>query len=201
MKQYLMEMIGVFFLTIVIATGNPWAIGFMFAALMYIGFHVSGGHYNPAVSVAAFINNELKREECVKYVGAQIFGALAGMYVAKMFFGGNIYMLGVSSELGLGVQVLMEALLTGLFCWAILTSTMVASLRNAAVYGIVGGFTLIAIGSIGGLFNPGIAAGAAIMCAAQGADMMSKAAMLVYIVAPFAGAVLAGYAHPYFNKK
>jgi aquaporin Z len=196
-----MEAIGVFFLTIVIATGNPWAIGFMFAALMYIGFHVSGSHYNPAVSVAAFINNDIKRDECLKYIAAQIVGAFFGTYVAMMYFGGGVHMFGVSSELGIGIQVMMEALLTGLFCWAFLTATMTAALRSAGVYGLVCGFTLVAIGSIGGLFNPAVAMGSMLMSMAQGAGCMCHESMLVYLIAPFAGAILAAYAYPYFHKK
>jgi aquaporin Z len=173
----------------------------MFAALMYIGFHVSGAHYNPAISVAAFINNDIKRDEFLKYIAAQVAGAFLGTHMAMMYFGGGVHMFGVSSELGLGIQVMMEALLTGLFCWAVLTATMTAALRNAAVYGIIAAFTLVAVGSIGGLCNPAVAMGGMLMGLAQGAGCMCREAMLVYLIAPFAGAILAAYAYPYFSKK
>lgn len=200
MKQYLIEIIGVMFLTIAIAVTNPIAIGFMLAALVYLGAHISGAHYNPAVSVAAYMNDEIKPVELVKYVGSQIAGAFIGLYIVKMYTG-SIFMPDVPAEMCMGTAVLMEALLTGLFCWAILTVTLASGLKNTPVYGFVAGITLAAIASIGGLFNPAVAGGGMLMSMLQHAGSMSTNGMIVYIIAPIAGAVLAGYAHPYFNKK
>lgn len=200
MKQYIMEIIGVFFLTIAIALVNPIAIGFMLMALVYIGGHVSGGHYNPALSLAAYMNDELKFPELVKYIGAQIFGALLGVYLIKMH-SGSIFMPDMSEEMAMGSAMLFEALLTGLFCWAVLTVTLSSTLKSTHLYGLVAGVTLAAIVSIGGIFNPAVACGGLLCSVFQNAGMMTTNGLLVYVIAPFAGAVLAGYAHPYFNKK
>jgi glycerol uptake facilitator-like aquaporin len=200
MKQYLVEIIGIFFLTLAIALTNPIAIGFMLIALVYIGAHVSGAHYNPAISVAAYINDELKFDEMLKYIGAQIFGALLGAYLFKMH-SGSIFMLDMPEEASMGSAILLEALLTGLFCWAVLTATLSSSLKSTHLSGVVAGVTLAAIVSIGGIFNPAVAFGGLLCSIFQGAGMMSRNGILVYLVAPFAGAILAGYAHPYFNKK
>lgn len=200
MKQYLIEIIGVMFLTVAIATTNPIAIGFMLMTLVYLGGHISGGHYNPAVSVAAYMNDELNMVNLLKYIGSQIFGAFLGVYLVKMHTG-SIFMLDMPMEVGMGIAVLIEALLTGLFCWTLLTVTLASGLKNTPVYGFVAGVTLAAIVSIGGLFNPAVACGGLLMSMFQNAGSMSTNGILVYIIAPFAGAILAGYAHPYFNKR
>ncbi len=59
MKKALVEMIGTFFLVLVIAlTGNPLAIGVALMALVYAGGHISGGHYNPAVTLAVLMQKK-----------------------------------------------------------------------------------------------------------------------------------------------
>ena len=56
MKNYIIEFIGTFFLMLIIGlTGNPVAIGVMLMVMVYMGAHISGAHYNPAVSIAMII--------------------------------------------------------------------------------------------------------------------------------------------------
>ena len=62
MRDYLMEFLGTMFLVLAIAlTGNPLAIGMMLMAMVYIGGHVSGAHYNPAVTISVWMRGKLKR--------------------------------------------------------------------------------------------------------------------------------------------
>jgi len=71
------EILGTFFLTLVAAlTGSPFAIGAVLVALVYSGGHISGAHYNPAVSIAQFISKRINSKELVFYCLSQIVGAV-----------------------------------------------------------------------------------------------------------------------------
>src|SRR5438477_105861 len=89
MKRYVMEFIGTFFLTTAISlTGHPIAIGFMFMAMIYIGGHVSGGHFNPAVAVGSIICNLLKVGVMADLATVMVYvvGPLAGGVAASFLF-------------------------------------------------------------------------------------------------------------------
>src|SRR5437762_9823054 len=84
MKRYLMEAVGTFFLTVAISLiANPIAIGLMLMAMIYVGGHISGAHFNPAISFVCLVQNRLSFESMAKYVIAQILGAFLGL----CFFG------------------------------------------------------------------------------------------------------------------
>ncbi len=60
MRSYLMEFIGTMFLVLAVTlSGNPIAIGVMLMVMVYMGGHISGGHYNPAVSFAVWVRGKL----------------------------------------------------------------------------------------------------------------------------------------------
>ncbi len=60
MRSYLMEFIGTMFLVLAVTlSGNPIAIGVMLMVMVYMGGHISGGHYNPAVSLAVWVRGKL----------------------------------------------------------------------------------------------------------------------------------------------
>ena len=68
MNKYIIEFIGTFFLVLIIGlTQNPLAMGFGVIALVYMGAHISGAHYNPAVSIAMLIRSEIGFNDFVKY--------------------------------------------------------------------------------------------------------------------------------------
>ena len=79
MGKYLTEAIGAFFLvltiTLCVITGQqmaPLAIGGMLAVMVFMGGHISGGHYNPAVSLAAFLRGDLSGSDLLPYMISQI---------------------------------------------------------------------------------------------------------------------------------
>jgi len=74
------ELIGTFlFLSVIFITGNPLAIGASLTVLIYLGIDVSGGHYNPAVTIAALYNKGISPDTAVGYILAQIVGGLAAV--------------------------------------------------------------------------------------------------------------------------
>ncbi len=85
MNKYIVEFLGTLFLMFVIlATGNYLAIGAALAVAVLLGGAISGGAYNPAVSVALMYSGKMPRSDLVPYVVAQIAGALVAVELVKM---------------------------------------------------------------------------------------------------------------------
>src|SRR6187549_3342666 len=88
MNKYIVELIGTFFLVITIGlTSNPIAIGFVLTALVYMGGHISGANYNPAVSLAIFMRKKLSAKDLIIYWVFQIIGAILAAFVCKELMG------------------------------------------------------------------------------------------------------------------
>jgi len=84
MNAYLVEFVGtLFFLYVILATGNPIAIGSALAVAILIGGPVSGGMYNPAVTVMMVVAGKLDRQKAIPYVIAQVAGGLAALEIYK----------------------------------------------------------------------------------------------------------------------
>jgi aquaporin Z len=77
MYNYLVEFIGtIFFVYVILAIGNPLAIGAALALAILLAQNTSGGHFNPAVSLAMTSSGSLPVTELFPYISAQMFGAL-----------------------------------------------------------------------------------------------------------------------------
>ena len=86
MYNYLVEFTGTAFLIyVILATGNPLAIGAALAFIMLVGMGISGGHFNPAVSIAMSAGGLLPSNELVPYILAQTFGGLVALELYKRF--------------------------------------------------------------------------------------------------------------------
>jgi aquaporin Z len=84
MNQYLVEFFGTcFFVFIILATGNPIAIGAALALIILLTKDISAGHINPAVSVAMASFGKLPVQELAPYILAQVFGALVALEIYK----------------------------------------------------------------------------------------------------------------------
>ena len=85
-KKLLAEFLGtMFFLYVILATGDAIAIGLaLTVAIMVIGIH-SGGHFNPAVSVMLAMAGKHSMKELAPYVVAQVLGGLAALELYKRF--------------------------------------------------------------------------------------------------------------------
>ena len=98
MNKYIAEFIGTFFLVLtigctVIGTGTgiiaPLAIGAALMVMVFAGGHISGGHYNPAVTLGMYIRGKLQSADVVPYWIAQLAGAaLAALLVSKFLRAG-----------------------------------------------------------------------------------------------------------------
>ena len=86
MYNYLVEFLGTaFFVYVILATGNPLAIGASLALVILLTTSISGGHINPAVSIVMASVGKLPTNELVPYCLAQIFGGLTALEIYKRY--------------------------------------------------------------------------------------------------------------------
>ncbi len=80
----LVEFLGSFiFLSVIVGTGNPWAIGATLAILAFLGGPISGGHYNPAVTAMTLYNRGIATDNAVAYISAQIVAGILAVIVHR----------------------------------------------------------------------------------------------------------------------
>jgi aquaporin Z len=171
MKKYLVEFIGTFFLVFtvgctVIAPGAgplaPIAIGASLMVMVFAGGHVSGGHYNPAVTLAVWIRGRCDTRDVVPYWFAQIAAALAAAWLV-----GRLKMPGAAQPLmlaGWKPAFVAEFLFTFALCWVVLNVATSKGTMGNHFYGVAIGMTVMvgafAVGNVsGGAFNPAVATG------------------------------------------
>jgi aquaporin Z len=86
MYKYFVEFLGTtFFVYIILATGNPLAIGAALALAILLTSNVSGGYVNPAVSIVMASAGKLPTADLVPYIIAQVFGGLVALEIYKRF--------------------------------------------------------------------------------------------------------------------
>ena len=84
MQKYIVEFLGtMFFLYVILATGNPIAIGLALTLAIMVGGKMSGGNFNPAVSILMTAAGKLPMKELAPYLIAQIVGGLAALELHK----------------------------------------------------------------------------------------------------------------------
>lgn len=198
-----MELLGTLFLALAIVfTGNPLSSGLMLLAMVYIGMHISGAHFNPAISLAAFLHGAMDIVEMLKYWTAQVIGGLAAAYIYYLVIE-TMFLPEVSAETVVWKSSFLEGLLTAVFVLAFLTAILQTRLKGTAVYGAIIGLTWVAIGSVFpvGLFNPAIPLGGIICNLLTGGAMVSGNAAFIYLVAPLIGGAVALYTYDYLNQE
>ncbi|MEM1056293.1 MAG: aquaporin [Bacteroidota bacterium] len=199
--RLLTEFIGTFFLvltiglTVLIGTEfAPIAIGSALMALIYMGGHVSGAHYNPAVTLAIWMRGKIEAKEVGPYMGAQVLGAFIAAFVADTITDSTLQVM-PAAETSLFEFFLLELLFTFLLALVILNVATSKRTEGNDYYGLAIGFTVLAgafaAGPIsGGAFNPAVALGPALADLILG-DGASIGGLWVYLVATFAGGALA----------
>ncbi len=88
----LVEFLGTFiFLSVIVATGNPWAIGATLAVLAFLGGSVSGGHFNPAVTIMTLYNRGIAMDNALAYMLAQVAGGISAVTVFNQLKKNSIF--------------------------------------------------------------------------------------------------------------
>jgi aquaporin Z len=200
MNKYVTELIGTFFLVLTIGLSvlggtpmAPLAIGASLMVMVYMGGHVSGGHYNPAVSLAVLLRGKLQGRDVVPYMAMQVVGALAAAAVVYVVLGRTFAPAPGDAATPLAA-LLVEVLYTFALCLVVLHSATAPQTTGNSFYGLAIGFTVtagaFAGGPIsGGAFNPAVGVGPIVMAALLGGG--SLADLWLYLVGPFVGGGLA----------
>ena len=204
MKKYLIEFIGTFFLVTTIGlTGNPLAIGIMLTILVYMGGHISGAHYNPAVTISIFCKKLIERKDAVNYILTQL---LASFLAAALVLNINTDLMHVAPNTSYTLLqiIICELIFTFLLVLVILNVATNKKTEGNSYYGLAIGFTVMAsaycVGGIsGGAFNPAVAFGPAVLdfISGNGDDILS---LWIYLVGPISGGYLAFIIDKYVNK-
>jgi aquaporin Z len=204
MRKYVTELIGSFFLIFTIcgvvlskADLAPVAIGAVLAAMVFAGGHVSGAHYNPAVTVAVYLRGRLPAREILPYITAQVIGAAVAGGVSRLVF--DVARPAPFDASGrLVAAVVVELLFTFGLAYVVLNVATSTSHPNNSFYGLAIGFTVmagaVAVGGVsGGVFNPAVAVGVSV------AGLVSWALVPAYVAAMLAGGALAALAFRTLN--
>jgi len=197
MKNYIIEFIGTFFLVLTIGlTGDPIAIGTMLMVMVYMGGHISGAHYNPAVSIAMIIRGLLSVKEAINYILSQLAGAILAALLVN-WLGGAVMEVAPSNSASVLQILVVEAIFTFALVLVILNVATNPKTEGNSYYGLAIGFTVMAAafvggGISGGVYNPAVGTGPILVDAIMG-DGNTLSNLWYYLVGPIAGAVLATY--------
>ena len=199
MKKYITEFIGTFFLVLIIGLVGgdtaPIAIGSVLMVMIYAGGHISGAHYNPAVTLAVLIRHRISAQEAVIYMICQLAGAAVAAAIVGIF---KELPTEAGQTLDATKAVLAELLGTFALAYVVLNVATVKANEGNSYFGLAIGFTVLAMayalgGLSGGAFNPAVAVGASVMKA------FSWNNIWIYIVGCFAGAALAAILFNWIN--
>lgn len=214
--KYLTEFIGTFFLVLTIGLTvtqgvamAPLAIGCSLMIMVYMGGHVSGGHYNPAVSLAAAICGAMKKADLIPYWIVQVAGALVAAWVVSIvvvpveatadaaavsnYFGpapGGAYSLTSPGPW------IVEILFTFALALVVLNTATSAGTDGNSFYGLAIGFTVVVAafaggGISGGAFNPAVGIGPNVIKEFLGGSAGSIQNIVLHTVGPLIGGALA----------
>lgn len=208
MKKYLMEFIGTFFFVSTIGhtviqgapgTIAPLAIGSILMVMIYAGGHISGAHYNPAVTLAVWLRGKCPTADLPGYFAGQILGALLASFIV-LHMKGQPELVGQEIHLGNFALVPILAEFFGAFAIAFVVLNVATAKANAgnSFYGLAIGFTLVACAFAlgpysGGAFNPAVATGLVAM------GLASVSSLWIYLLGNLAGGAAAAVAFRFLS--
>lgn len=189
--------------------GVSLAFGLTVLSIAYSLGHISGAHLNPAVSIGLWAGGRFPGKELFPYIAAQIFGGIAGAFVLYLIVTGNGSAIGDFAANGYGdhspgkyslmAALVTEFVMTFMFLIIILGSTYPAAPAGFAGIAIGLALTLIHLISIpvtNTSVNPARSISQAVFVGGWAVEQL-----WLFILAPIAGAVLAGLVHKALSNK
>jgi aquaporin Z len=205
--KYGVEAIGTFFLVFTIGASvrsasslAPLAIGAVLMVMVYAGGHLSGGHYNPAVTLAVLVRRRIELRDAIGYWIAQVgAGLLAAVVVRSIVSPAHAEPVTLTlSERTMVAAFVAELLFTFALCYVVLNVATSKDHPDNSFYGLAIGFTVlagaIAVGGIsGGVFNPAVAFGGVVM------GLFAGSTLWVYLAAQIVAGAAAGFVFRMLN--
>ena len=197
------EFIGTFFLSLTICTAAvygsageyaPFGIAATLMVMIYAGGHISGAHYNPAVTVSIYLRGACDKDEVLPYIASQVIAAVSAALVVENFFLPNPNLTSpVAAELG-NEAVVAELLFTFALAYVILNVATTESTSGNGYYGAAIALVVLAgaitVGSISeASFNPAVTSALIV------SGKLTLADSWMHFVPQFVGAVLATYVY------
>jgi aquaporin Z len=201
MKALVVELLGTFLFvfSIALAVKNagplaPIPIGLALCVLVYMGGWISGGHYNPAVSLAAAIRGALPMPKLLPYMGVQLGGAFLAALLARAV-SGEAFVPAPGPTASTMQALVVEIVFTFMLCMVVLMTATVKKTAGNSYYGAAIGLTIVvaafAGGSIsGGAYNPAVGIGPLLASAVRGGPGLGH--WWLYAAGPLAGGAAAG---------
>lgn len=204
MRKYVMELVGTFVLVLtvgcsVIGAGAgalaPLAIGAALMVMVFAGGHVSGAHYNPAVTLAVFLRGRCPASDVGPYLAMQALGAALAASVVGFLHPQALVVPQAPDALR---ALTAELLWTAVLAFVVLNVATAKGTAGNSFYGLAIGLTVtagaLAVGPIsGGAFNPAVALGASLM------GLFSWSHLWIYLVGNFAGGAAAAFLFKQLN--
>lgn len=198
MNRYVVEFIGTFFLVFTVGMVSidpgagalaPLAIGSVLAVMIYAGGHISGGHFNPAVTLAVWLRGKATGSGAAAYWVAQIAAGVVAAAVVLFLKDSSA----ATATYDVAPALVAEFLFAFALCFVVLNVATAKSTDGNSYFGFAIGFTVLAgafaVGSVsGGVFNPAVAVGITIM------RMVDLSFIWVYFVATLLGGAVAALA-------
>lgn len=197
MRRYAQELVGTFFLVLTVGSTGiaaapgviaPLAIGSILMVMIYAGGHISGGHYNPAVTLGVFLRGRCPRADVIPYMAAQMSGGVLAALLVMFFKTGQ----SPSAFMARSVPAALaaELLFTFALVYVVLNVATAKATQGNSYFGLAIGFTVLsgafAVGDVSGAaFNPAVAVGAFLM------GLVSPNMLWIYLVANFLGGAAA----------
>ncbi len=204
MNKYIVELIGTFFLVLTVGCtviGNnaeplaPLAIGAALMVMIFAGGHISGGHYNPAVTLGVWIRGKCATKDVAPYMAFQIVGAALAAAAVK-FLKAGVHI--PTNNPPVLASLLVEFLFTFALVYVVLNVATAKGTAGNSFYGLAIGMTVMtgafAVGDIsGGAFNPAVAIGITVM------GLSAWSSIWIFLVANFAGGAVAAFTFKALN--
>jgi aquaporin Z len=155
--------------------------------MVYAGGHVSGAHYNPAVTLAVWMRGRCETKDVAPYLGSQVIGAALAAGAVRYLRAGILTSPMIPA---VGPALVAELLFTFALAWVVLNVATAKATAGNSFYGLAIGFTVMAgafaVGDIsGGVFNPSVAIGISLL------GLSSWSNIWIYLLANFAGGAAA----------
>src|SRR5436190_19913310 len=197
LRKYITEFIGTFFLVLTIGMvviggkGDfaPIAIGSILMTMVFAGAHLSGAHYNPAVTLAVLLRGRMGLSEAIGYWAVQIIGGIVAAYAVSYLLAGSLPEPGAIRQDSIRALV-AEVIGTFALAYVVLNVATAKGTVGNMFYGLAIGFTVLAMALTlgkfsGGAFNPAVAVGLCIQKA------MCWQQIWMYFVGALGGGALA----------